>query len=188
MDRLCRKQETPTPFGLRFEADMGTITGVTSCSRKGDSVNEYRTGIAILFGLPKIMTQAILAHEMMHVWFRSKGIRFGQVEGKLEEGMCQVIEGKLEEGMCQVIGWKWLDWLDSEITPSSSAATSHEQAQFLRNLVETYKFVVENHGSDEYGQGFREVQWAVARFGLETTINHMITRGKLPEECQSHPS
>lgn len=165
MDRLNCEQE-PTPFGLPFKADMGTITGVTSCSRKGDSVNEYRTGIAILFGLPKIMTQAILAHEMMHVWFRSKGIIFGE------------LEKKLEEGMCQVIGWKWLDWLDSEITSSAAATTSIEQAQFLRKLVQTYKFVVEKHDSDEYGQGFREVQRAVARFGLETTINHMITTYK----------
>lgn len=177
MTRLSCEQGIHTPFGISLAADddMRPITGVTSCLRKGTSIvveqqphDEYRTGacIAILFGLPKIMTQAILAHEMMHVWFRSKGVG---------------LEGKLEEGMCQVIGRKWLDWLDSEIT-SSSTSTSPEKVQFLRNLVETYKFVVEMHGSYEYGEGFREVQWAVARFGLETTINHMITGGKLPEE------
>lgn len=179
MTRLSCEQGTPTPFGISLAADddMQPITGVTSCLRKGTSIvveqqphDEYRTGscIGILFGLPKIMTEAILAHEMIHVWFRWKGVG---------------LEGKLEEGMCQVIGRKWLDWLGGEIT-SSATSTSPEKVQFLRNLVETYKFVVEMHGSYEYGEGFREVQWAVARFGLETTINHMIRGGKLPEERQ----
>lgn len=178
MARLSGEQEPI--FGLGLEADMddmATITGVTSCSRKGNSIvveqemieaREYRTGIAILFGLPKIMTQAILAHEMMHVWFRSNGIE------------PEKLERKLEEGMCQVIGWKWLDWLESEINSSSSTTTtSHEQTQFRRKLIETYKFVVEEHDSDEYGQGFREVESDVARFGFKTTINCMINSANI---------
>ncbi|XP_050368994.1 protein DA1-like [Argentina anserina] len=172
MARLCDGQFPGMVFGLMFE---GTVTSVTNCSRKGNRIvveqmsDECGTGIAILFGLPKIMTQAILTHEMMHVYFRSKGIESGK------------LERKLEEGMCQVVGWKWLDWLDNEINSSSSAHNSHEQTQFLRKLVETYKFVVEKHNSYEYGEGFREVQLAVAEHGLQTTIDHLITEKKLPE-------
>ncbi|KAK9938335.1 hypothetical protein M0R45_015082 [Rubus argutus] len=70
MTRLNGEQGTPTPFGNQFTADddMRPITGVTNCLRKRTSIvvkqqprDEYRTGscIAILFGLPKIMTQAI---------------------------------------------------------------------------------------------------------------------------------
>ncbi|VVA15148.1 PREDICTED: DA1-related [Prunus dulcis] len=116
------------------------------------------------------MTGAILAHEMMHAWFRLRGIRTGQ------------LELKVEEGMCQVIGRKWLEWLEcleAQDRKTSSAITEH--AQFQRNLIETYKYAVDMHSSYEYGHGFREAKWAVEKYKLHRTIDHILAYRKLPE-------
>ncbi|CAB4320588.1 unnamed protein product [Prunus armeniaca] len=171
----------PHPDSLVFGKTMSygpPLISVTSFSRRGNSIitakQQHLTygsplRIAIAFGLPKVMTGAILAHEMMHAWFRLRGIRTGQ------------LELKVEEGMCQVIGRKWLEWLESleaQDRKTSSAITEH--AQFQRNLIETYKYVVDMHSSYEYGHGFREAKWAVEKYKLHRTIDHILTYRKLP--------
>ncbi|KAK9165622.1 hypothetical protein Scep_000813 [Stephania cephalantha] len=84
------------------------------------------TAILILYGLPRLLTGSILAHEMMHAWLRLNGFR--------------TLPPDVEEGICQVLAHMWLD---SEImsgsgsssgsnvasTSSSSSSTSSKKAQ-----------------------------------------------------------
>ncbi|KAG5050957.1 hypothetical protein JHK87_003155 [Glycine soja] len=47
------------------------------------------TAILVLYGLPRLLTGSILAHEMMHAWLRLKG--YGNLRPEVEEGICQVL-------------------------------------------------------------------------------------------------
>ncbi|KAI4299503.1 hypothetical protein L6164_032960 [Bauhinia variegata] len=60
------------------------------------------TAIVILCGLPRLLTGAILAHELMRAWLRLKGYRNRNPE--VEEGIYHVLSKM---------------WLESEMTPSS---------------------------------------------------------------------
>ncbi|KAJ1422269.1 Zinc finger, LIM-type [Sesbania bispinosa] len=46
------------------------------------------TAILVLYGLPRLLTGAILAHELMHAWLRLKGYR--NLDPEVEEGICQI--------------------------------------------------------------------------------------------------
>ncbi|KAH0977119.1 hypothetical protein GBA52_026838 [Prunus armeniaca] len=81
--------------------------------------------------------------------------------------------------MCQVIGRKWLEWLEAQDCKTSSKTTKH--AQFQRNLIETYMYVVDMHSSNEYGHEFQEAKWIVEKYKLHRTIDHILTYRKLPE-------
>ncbi|KAK9168305.1 hypothetical protein Syun_000445 [Stephania yunnanensis] len=70
------------------------------------------TAILVLYGLPRLLTGSILAHELMHAWLRLKGFR--NLNPMVEEGICQVLSHV---------------WLESEIPisqsmPSTSRAPS----------------------------------------------------------------
>ncbi|PPS18875.1 hypothetical protein GOBAR_AA01679 [Gossypium barbadense] len=51
------------------------------------------TAILVLYGLPRLLTGAILAHELMHGWLRLKGYR--NLNPEVEEGICQVTKDLL---------------------------------------------------------------------------------------------
>ncbi|KAF7147026.1 hypothetical protein RHSIM_Rhsim03G0137200 [Rhododendron simsii] len=63
------------------------------------------TAILVLYGLPRLLTGAILAHELMHGWLRLKGYRN--------------LNPEVEEGICQVLSYMWLE---SEIAHDASPA------------------------------------------------------------------
>ncbi|KAL2348461.1 hypothetical protein Fmac_002461 [Flemingia macrophylla] len=46
------------------------------------------TAILVLYGLPRLLTGSILAHEMMHAWLRLKG--YPNLSPEVEEGICQI--------------------------------------------------------------------------------------------------
>ncbi|CAK7329748.1 unnamed protein product [Dovyalis caffra] len=127
---------------------------------------EYRIKILVLFGLPLIMTGGILAHEFMHAWLRLQGV--------------SQLDPKVEEGICQVMGYRWLDWFEAFDPEASSSAS--EKAQFMRNLKTTFKCEVENMLDGAYGDGFRDAQWAVSRFGLDYVISYIIRHKTLPKK------
>ena len=57
----------------------------------GDQVQTRHTEVSavlILFGLPRVLTGAIIAHELMHVYLRLSAFR--QLPSKVEEGLCQL--------------------------------------------------------------------------------------------------
>lgn len=137
------------------------------------------TAILILFGLPRLLTGSILAHEMMHAWLRLKG--FPNLSPEVEEGICQVLAHM---------------WLDSEIiagsgsnvastssSSSSSAPTSSKKgarSQFERKLGEFFKHQIESDASSTYGDGFRAGNQAVLKYGLRRTLDHIRMTGSFP--------
>lgn len=144
------------------------------------------TAILILYGLPRLLTGSILAHEMMHAWLRLKG--YPNLSPDVEEGICQVLAHM---------------WLDSEIysgsgsdiassssststpTPSSSSPNSTSskkgaKSQFEKKLGEFFKHQIESDSSSAYGDGFREGNKAVLKYGLKSTLDHIRLTGSYP--------
>ncbi|KAF3333796.1 protein DA1-related 1-like isoform X5 [Carex littledalei] len=142
------------------------------------------TAILILFGLPRLLTGSILAHEMMHAWLRLKGFRS--------------LSPEVEEGICQVLAHMWLE---SEITSGSSSTTITHTAStsasastsssstsskkgpksdFEKKLGEFFKNQIETDTSAAYGEGFRVGNKAVTKYGLRTTLEHIKLTGSFP--------
>ncbi|XP_078167096.1 protein DA1-related 1-like [Carex rostrata] len=148
------------------------------------------TAILILFGLPRLLTGSILAHEMMHAWLRLKGFRS--------------LNPEVEEGICQVLAHMWLE---SEITSGSSSTTiTHTEStsasasasasaltsssstsskkgpksDFEKKLGEFFKNKIETDTFAAYGEGFRVGNKAVTKYGLRTTLEHIKFSGSFP--------
>ncbi|XP_074557461.1 protein DA1-related 1-like [Curcuma longa] len=135
------------------------------------------TAILILYGLPRLLTGSILAHEMMHAWLRLKGYRS--------------LDPEVEEGICQVLGHMWLDSeiisgagssVASSSSSSSSTGTSKKGARTAaeRKLGDFFKHQIEADLSSTYGDGFRAANRAVDRYGLRRTLDHMGLTGTFP--------
>ncbi|CAK7347661.1 unnamed protein product [Dovyalis caffra] len=154
-------------FGAGNRA-MGMITEPYKLTRRCEV-----TAILILYGLPRLLTGSILAHEMMHAWMRLKGF--------------QTLSQDVEEGICQVLAHMWLE---SELTstPGSNVASSSAprttkkgtRSPFESKLGEFFKHQIESDTSPVYGDGFRAGQQAVRKYGLERTLGHIRMTGKFP--------
>ncbi|XP_013609647.1 PREDICTED: protein DA1-related 3-like [Brassica oleracea var. oleracea] len=87
------------------------------------------TAILIIYGLPRLLTGYILAHEMMHAYLRLNG--------------CNNLNNVLEEGICQVLGHMWLetqryDPIDvAAASSSSNASKKGEWSEFEKKLVQS---------------------------------------------------
>ncbi|XP_026665671.2 protein DA1-related 1-like isoform X3 [Phoenix dactylifera] len=135
------------------------------------------TAILVLYGLPRLLTGSILAHEMMHAWLRLKGYR--------------ALSPQVEEGICQVLAHMWLEseiisGTGSNIASSSSSSSSSNsykkgpRSKFERKLGEFFKHQIESDSSSAYGDGFRAGNRAVLRYGLRSTLDHIGFTGIFP--------
>ncbi|KAL8143589.1 hypothetical protein V2J09_016621 [Rumex salicifolius] len=138
------------------------------------------TAILILFGLPRLLTGSILAHEMMHAWLRLNG--YPNLRPEIEEGICQVLAHL---------------WLDSEIISSSGSSGSSfsssgsssagptlskkgKRSEFEKKLGEFFKHQIKTDSSAAYGDGFRRGNEAVNKYGLRSTLDHIRLTGTFP--------
>ncbi|CAH9121397.1 unnamed protein product [Cuscuta epithymum] len=130
------------------------------------------TAILILYGLPRLLTGTILAHELMHAWLRLNGYRNMDLE--------------LEEGICQVLAYMWLE---SEVTPghrnipSTSTGSSSKigrKSAMENKLGEFFKHQILHDATPAYGDSYRAVQAAVNKYGLRSTLAHINMTGALP--------
>uniref|UniRef100_A0A9I9DTJ1 LIM zinc-binding domain-containing protein n=1 Tax=Cucumis melo TaxID=3656 RepID=A0A9I9DTJ1_CUCME len=142
------------------------------------------TAILVLYGLPRLLTGAILAHELMHGWLRLKGYRN--------------LNPEVEEGICQVLSYMWLE---SEVMPgfksgpststassSSSSSSSHYSLSSKKGgrssaenkLGEFFMHQIANDASAAYGEGFRAANAAVNKYGLRRTLDHIFMTGSFP--------
>ncbi|KAL0657086.1 hypothetical protein Bca4012_077670 [Brassica carinata] len=113
------------------------------------------TAILILYGLPRLLTGYILAHEMMHAYLRLNG--------------CRNLNTVMEEGICQVLGHMW--------TPSeANAGKKGEWSEFEKKLVEFCKNQIETDESAAYGDGFRKVDHMVTNSSLKDTLKEILRR------------
>ncbi|KAL7175496.1 hypothetical protein ACSBR2_029155 [Camellia fascicularis] len=135
------------------------------------------TAILILYGLPRLLTGSILAHEMMHAWLRLNGYR--------------ILSQDVEEGICQVLAHMWLESQIMSISGSNVASTSSSapvstlskqgtRSPFERKLGEFFKHQIESDASPVYGNGFRAGNQAVLKYGLWTTLEHIRLTGTFP--------
>ncbi|CAK9171777.1 unnamed protein product [Ilex paraguariensis] len=135
------------------------------------------TAILILYGLPRLLTGSILAHEMMHAWLRLTGYRTLSLD--------------VEEGICQVLAHMWLESqimsLSGSNVPSTSSSsyaftssTHSARSPFDRKLGEFFKHQIETDISPVYGNGFRAGKHATLKYGLEMTLDHIRMTGTFP--------
>ncbi|XVE55988.1 hypothetical protein DITRI_Ditri03aG0201400 [Diplodiscus trichospermus] len=134
------------------------------------------TAILVLYGLPRLLTGSILAHEMMHAWMRLQGFR--------------TLSQDVEEGICQVLAHMWLltqleSASGSNAGPTSSSASSRlkkgKRPEFERKLGEFFKHQIESDTSPVYGDGFRAGYQAVCKYGLRRTLEHIRMTGRFPD-------
>ncbi|WOH02923.1 hypothetical protein DCAR_0522313 [Daucus carota subsp. sativus] len=120
------------------------------------------TAILILYGLPRLLTGSILAHEMMHAWMRLSGYR--------------TLSPDVEEGICQVLAHMWLE------SQRASAEQSNQRTSspFDKKLGEFFKHQIESDTSPVYGNGFRAGNQAVLKYGLQRTLDHIRFTGTFP--------
>ncbi|KAL2499764.1 Protein DA1-related 1 [Abeliophyllum distichum] len=111
------------------------------------------TAILILYGLPRLLTGSILAHEMMHAWLRLKG--FPNLSPEVEEGYLPA-------------------------SSSSGSSKKGKRSQFEKELGEFFKHQIESDTSTAYGDGFREGDKAVLKYGLKRTLDHIRLTGSFP--------
>ncbi|KAL3639238.1 hypothetical protein CASFOL_017145 [Castilleja foliolosa] len=136
------------------------------------------TAILILYGLPRLLTGSILAHEMMHAWLRLNGFR--TLRQDVEEGICQVIASMWLESQIMYMS----DNDNASTSSSSSACTSSRQgairSPFEKKLSVFFKHQIATDTSLVYGNGFRAGNQAVQKFGLQQTLDHMRETGNFP--------
>ncbi|MBA0565867.1 hypothetical protein Golob_010722, partial [Gossypium lobatum] len=174
---LCLSEEQ-TVSTIRRRPRLGTgnrsmdmITEPYKLTRRCDV-----TAILILYGLPRLLTGSILAHEMMHAWMRLQGFR--------------TLSQDVEEGICQVLAHMWLltqfdsasdsngSWTSS--SSSSSRLKKGKRSQLERKLGEFFKHQIESDASPVYGDGFRAGHQAVYKYGLRNTLEHIRMTGRFP--------
>ncbi|GAV89962.1 DUF3633 domain-containing protein [Cephalotus follicularis] len=171
---LCLSEEqTVTSIQRRGHRLVGMRTQPQKLTRKCEV-----TAILVLYGLPRLLTGAILAHELMHGWLRLKGFRD--------------LSPEVEEGICQVLSYMWLE---SEVLPgcrSSMPSTSQASSSSSSSSKKGGKSTVENRlgeffmhqiahdASTAYGGGFRAANAAVNSYGLRYTLDHIRQYGHFP--------
>ncbi|XP_042019979.1 protein DA1-related 1-like [Salvia splendens] len=132
------------------------------------------TAILILYGLPRLLTGSILAHEMMHAWLRLKG--YPNLSPEVEEGICQVLAHMWLDS--EIIAGSGSNAASSSSAPSTSASSSGsskkgKRSDFEKKLGEFFKHQIESDSSEAYGGGFREGNKAVLKYGLRSTLDHI---------------
>ncbi|XP_076935337.1 protein DA1-like isoform X2 [Bidens hawaiensis] len=121
------------------------------------------TAILVLYGLPRLLTGSILAHEMMHAWLRLQGYR--------------TLSQDVEEGICQVLAHMWLRsqiaFISNGATSSATSSRQGKRSPFDKKLAEFFKHQIESDMSPVYGNGFRAGYQAVLKYGLPSTLEHI---------------
>ncbi|EPS63709.1 hypothetical protein M569_11075, partial [Genlisea aurea] len=120
------------------------------------------TAILVIYGLPRLHTGAILAHELMHAWLHLNGYLS--------------LRPEIEEGMCQVMGRIWLEAEIARLSDGSSSGGS----PFEKKLGVFFLFQMAASPDPIYGGGFRRCNDAVMRHGLRKTLDVLGRTNDLP--------
>ncbi|MCO5601047.1 hypothetical protein L7F22_055164 [Adiantum nelumboides] len=126
------------------------------------------TAILVLYGLPRLLTGSILAHELMHAWLRLNGFR--NLRPEVEEGICQVVAHM---------------WLESEVMAGSSSSSSSKKSKAPKTaadkkLGEFFLHQIAKDSSPIYGDGFRAGHASMVQYGLRRTLDHIKLTGRFP--------
>ncbi|GJN00743.1 hypothetical protein PR202_ga17947 [Eleusine coracana subsp. coracana] len=136
------------------------------------------TAILILYGLPRLLTGSILAHEMMHAWLRLQG--YGRLSPDVEEGICQVLAHMWIESEIMASSSSNVASTSSASSSTSTSSKRRVRSQFDQKLGEFFKHQIESDTSMAYGDGFRAGHRAVLQYGLKRTLEHIRLTGTFP--------
>nr|WID60887.1 CHS3 protein [Arabidopsis thaliana] len=179
---ICLSEEqivTSVSQGVRRMLNKQILDTVTESQRVVRKCEV--TAILILYGLPRLLTGYILAHEMMHAYLRLNGYRN--------------LNMVLEEGLCQVLGYMWLEsqtyFFDTATIASSSSSRTPlstttskkvDPSDFEKRLVNFCKHQIETDESPFFGDGFRKVNKMMAstNLSLKDTLKEIISISKTP--------
>ncbi|XP_024520541.1 protein DA1-related 1 isoform X2 [Selaginella moellendorffii] len=128
------------------------------------------TAILVLYGLPRLLTGSILAHELMHAWLRLNGYP-------------HQLNPAVEEGICQVMAHTWLEsQIGSSGGSSSSSSGGKQKPKSINNdrFQEFFLHQIAMDSSPAYGDGFRAGHQSVVQFGLSRTLEHIKLTGSFP--------
>jgi len=117
------------------------------------------TAILVLHGLPRLLTGAILAHELTHALLRMRG-----VHGLAPE---------VEEGVCQLLALLWLD-------AQAAWVAAQPRADYQARLQSYFAYQIRNDPSAVYGDGFRAAHEAFQDRGLAALLEHVTRTGRFP--------
>ncbi|PIN09049.1 Adaptor protein Enigma [Handroanthus impetiginosus] len=197
---LCLSEEqTVTSILRRPRMERRGLVGLRTQPQKLIRRCEV-TAILVLYGLPRLLTGAILAHELMHGWLRLNDFRN--------------LRPEIEEGICQVLSYMWLEtevlpgtrnmpstsslspaWsyrstaMPSTSTASSSSSSSWSSSSSSKKggkssveskLGEFFMHQIANDASPAYGGGYRAAMTAVNKYGLRRTLDHIRYTGTFP--------
>ncbi|KAG2316991.1 hypothetical protein Bca52824_020113 [Brassica carinata] len=138
------------------------------------------TAILIIYGLPRLLTGYILAHEMMHAYLRLNGYKNLKLE--------------LEEGLCQVLGLKWLESHTFSSTDAAAASSSSDTppaastskklddwSDFEKKLRDFCIHQIKEDDSPVYGLGFQQVHEILVsnHYNLKDTLKVIVNASKM---------
>lgn len=174
---LCLSEEqTVSSILRRPKIGAGNrITGMRTGSQKLTRRCEV-TAILILYGLPRLLTGSILAHELMHGWLRLSGFR--NLSPEVEEGICQVLSHMWLES--EVMAGSSSNVASTSTGASSSSSKKANRSQFEKKLGEFFMHQISADTSPAYGEGFRVGNAAVVQYGLRRTLDHIRLTGSFP--------
>lgn len=113
----------------------------------------------VLYGLPRLLTGSILAHETCHAYLRMCGY-----------ASQRALAPQVEEGLCQLMAMLWL-----EAQQASLKGPYEERLQsYLAHEIRTDR-------SEVYGDGFRLAFEAFQAHGLPAVLAHVKATGVLPD-------
>lgn len=120
------------------------------------------TAILVLFGMPRVLTGSVIAHELMHAWLKLAGLPAGMH-----------LSPVVEEGVCQLMAFLWLQAQQPQMLAMKGHGTA-ELASYCSHQIQT-------DPSPVYGDGFRMALRAYQAFGLVALLSHVRLAGCLPE-------
>ncbi|KAJ9508787.1 hypothetical protein QJQ45_028096 [Haematococcus lacustris] len=142
------------PSIMRTSGDLGVSsvsTPVKAAGGGGGSVKCSVSAILVLYGLPRLLTGCIIAHELMHAWLRMKNVA----------GLDQ----QVEEGLCQLMAYVWLDQQHGQ-----------QKDPEQQRLGSFFAYQIREDTSAVYGDGFRTAYDAFQQRGLTAIINDRFSK------------
>ncbi|MEW5301877.1 MAG: hypothetical protein WDW36_004705 [Sanguina aurantia] len=137
------------------EFSGGSDVQVSNVSTASQSVRCKVTAVLVMYGLPRLLTGCILAHELMHAWLRMRNIAS--------------LDARVEEGLCQLIAALWLDRQHGEFPLDGCE----------QRLASYFSYQIRQDPSVIYGDGFREAYEAFQLVGLTAVVDSVVRHGRL---------
>ena len=182
------------------------FTDIITLTRSTSSQNRFISYCFDIIVECRLLTGAILAHELMHGWLRLKGsmllwissLNHLQKYTSFDLHLPLIYAGyhnlypEVEEGICQVLSYMWLEsevMPVSKSMPSTSAASSSSSSSSSKKgvrsdvenkLGEFFIHQIAHDASPAYGGGYRAAQAAVNKYGLHSTLEHIRLTGNFP--------